>query len=109
MSDPADLNVSAQVKTFFKNGGKTYPDLHDQPFSPKKAWSIYLYLATSKGINVFYRIPRCQLLNSFLLKPMVAMKKSGNIDIFQDYCYVEYIVDRLKDYFCEPLLWYSKF
>lgn len=32
------------------------------------------------------------------------MKKSGNIDIFQDYRYVEYIVDRLKDYFCEHLL-----
>lgn len=30
----------------------------------------------------------------------MAMKKSGNIDIFQVYCCFEDIVDRLKDYFC---------
>lgn len=32
------------------------------------------------------------------------MKKSGNKDILQDYCYFKLIVERLKDYFCELLL-----
>lgn len=61
MSDPSDLNVSAQVKTFFKNGGKTYPDLHDQPFSPKKhdQYTYTWQLAKAYTFSTGYQVVNC--------------------------------------------------